>query len=224
MKKTCRICKIEKELINFPKRKDSKDGYRNECKVCHNKARRETYLKNIQHENQIRKKYYQENIVAIKEKKKEHYQKNKDYYFTKNKEYRDAHRQELNEYAKKYRKEHQKEITLKKKEKRHNNEKYYFEIYLRNKINNYLYRYGKIRKNNNVQEILGCSFEDFKNYIESKFKENMSWENRGEWHLDHIIPLSTAKSYEDLIKLNHYSNFQPLWAYENLKKGNKLEV
>lgn len=50
----------------------------------------------------------------------------------------------------------------------------------------------------------------------------MTFENHGEWHLDHIIPLASAINEEDIIKLNHYTNFQPLWSKENLKKGSKI--
>lgn len=52
----------------------------------------------------------------------------------------------------------------------------------------------------------------------------MTWENRNEWHIDHITPLSSAKTEEELYKLCHYTNLQPLWAEENLKKGNKIIV
>ena len=48
----------------------------------------------------------------------------------------------------------------------------------------------------------------------------MSWSNHGKWHLDHIIPISSARTKEEAIKLNHYSNFQPLWAIDNLVKHN----
>jgi hypothetical protein len=51
----------------------------------------------------------------------------------------------------------------------------------------------------------------------------MTWQNRNLWHLDHIIPLASAKSEKELINLNHYTNFQPLWALENMKKSNKLQ-
>ena len=51
----------------------------------------------------------------------------------------------------------------------------------------------------------------------------MSWENMGKWHIDHIIPLSTAITEEDVIRLCHYTNLQPLWAEDNLKKSNKLD-
>jgi hypothetical protein len=50
----------------------------------------------------------------------------------------------------------------------------------------------------------------------------MSWENRSEWHIDHIVPLSSAKSEAEIIFLNHYSNLQPLWAKDNIQKSNKM--
>jgi hypothetical protein len=53
------------------------------------------------------------------------------------------------------------------------------------------------------------------------FRDGMSWENKGKWHIDHIIPLSSAKTHEDVIKLCHFKNLQPLWEQENKKKGNK---
>ena len=59
-------------------------------------------------------------------------------------------------------------------------------------------------------------------HLEGLFMEGMSWENQGEWHLDHIIPVSIATSEEEIIKLNHYTNFQPLWAEDNIIKSNKL--
>lgn len=76
-------------------------------------------------------------------------------------------------------------------------------------------------KKSKTQEILGCSFEFFKEYIESMFVEGMTWYNHGEWHLDHKIPISWSETEEDLIKLNHYTNFQPLWSHDNLSKGNR---
>jgi hypothetical protein len=51
----------------------------------------------------------------------------------------------------------------------------------------------------------------------------MNWENRSKWHLDHIYPTSLAQSVEEIIKLNHYTNFQPMWAEENIRKGNRLD-
>ena len=51
----------------------------------------------------------------------------------------------------------------------------------------------------------------------------MTWENTSKWHKDHIIPLSTAKTYEEVIALNHYTNFQPLWSEDNILKSDRLD-
>ena len=77
-------------------------------------------------------------------------------------------------------------------------------------------------KKSRAYEILGAEWDFVKNYIESMFKEGMTWENHGEWHIDHIIPISSGKTEDEVIKLCHYSNLQPLWAEENLLKGDKV--
>lgn len=101
---------------------------------------------------------------------------------------------------------------------------YAFKIQLRDNIRNAFKRRGQKKFSIRTQEIVGIDFDGFKAYIESKFQEGMSWENRGEWHLDHIIPISMAETKEDLIKLCHHTNYQPLWAIDNIKKGNKIII
>jgi hypothetical protein len=80
---------------------------------------------------------------------------------------------------------------------------------------------NKLRKNNKTFEILGCTPEFLKYHIEKQFHNGMSWDNRTEWHIYHKTPLSSAKTEEEIFKLCHYTNLQPLWRYDNLKKGNK---
>ena len=70
--------------------------------------------------------------------------------------------------------------------------------------------------------MIGCQWDELKNHIESKFVDDMSWSNRHLWHIDHIVPLARAKSEEEMIKLSHYTNLQPLWAEDNFKKGAKF--
>lgn len=77
------------------------------------------------------------------------------------------------------------------------------------------------KKNTHFSQYIGCDRETLMNHLSSKFKDNMSFENYGEWHIDHIIPLSSAKSEEELYRLCHYTNLQPLWGIDNIKKGNK---
>jgi hypothetical protein len=82
---------------------------------------------------------------------------------------------------------------------------------------------GGFAKKSRSNEILGTSYNEFKLFIENKFLEGMTWDNHGDWHLDHITPISWAKTEDEIYKLNHYSNFQPLWKEDNLSKGNKYE-
>jgi len=81
-------------------------------------------------------------------------------------------------------------------------------------------------KAGHTRELLGCSIQELKLYLESKFQPGMTWENHGTfgWHIDHVKPcasfdLSDAREQE---KCFHYTNMQPLWAKENLSKGSKI--
>ena len=93
---------------------------------------------------------------------------------------------------------------------------------LRNIISQSIRKNG-FKKQSKTSEILGCPFDQFKLYLESKFEPWMSWDNYGlyngelnyGWDIDHIIPLSSGKKEEDIIKLNHYLNLQPLCSYTN---------
>lgn len=78
------------------------------------------------------------------------------------------------------------------------------------------------RKNTKTQALLGCSYEQFRAHLEAQFTEGMTWENFGEWHLDHILPCAAAKNETELLALQHYSNFQPMWGFANLQKGTSL--
>jgi hypothetical protein len=77
-------------------------------------------------------------------------------------------------------------------------------------------------KNNKTEKILGCTFEKFREHIEKQFKPGMTWLNHGDWELDHIVPISFAKTEEEVIKFSHYTNLQPLWWQDNLNKRDNL--
>ena len=78
------------------------------------------------------------------------------------------------------------------------------------------------KKLKRTTEILGCSIEFFKSHIERQFTNGMSWENRKDWHIDHVIPLSSAATEEEVISLNHFTNLRPMFAKDNLVKGDKV--
>jgi hypothetical protein len=71
---------------------------------------------------------------------------------------------------------------------------------------------------------LGCSIARFKLFIEYQFKSGMTWDNRGEWHLDHVKPLSSfdLTDRQQFLDACHYTNYQPMWAEDNIKKGADL--
>lgn len=78
------------------------------------------------------------------------------------------------------------------------------------------------KKNKRTEEILGCTIEEFKTYIENKFTTEMNWDNHGTyWHLDHKKPIALATNEEEVYVLNHHTNFQPLYWEDNLAKGCK---
>lgn len=79
-------------------------------------------------------------------------------------------------------------------------------------------------KSKSTLEVLGCSYEEFKIHIENQFTKEMSWDKLGDIHIDHIIPISSVETIEEVYKLNHYTNLQPLWAKDNLSKYNKIDI
>jgi hypothetical protein len=222
--KKCSKCGIIKDVSFFSKNNKTKDKLHCSCKECD----KEKYHKNREY-----------NILRMREYKKNNPEKMKDYFLRKKdsyKEYRDSKKEEIKSYMKDYYSsnlEKRKKYLEKNKEilslKRNNSEKkrresdslYKLKIYMRNRIWFYLKK-SDIRKKNTTFEVVGCSPQQLKIFLEQKFTEGMSWENQGKWHIDHIIPLSSAKTEEELYKLCHFTNLQPMWASENIKKGAKI--
>lgn len=92
---------------------------------------------------------------------------------------------------------------------------------LRARLYHFLNEKG-FKKQTSTQNIIGCDWETLKAHIESKFTNKMTWENRHLWVIDHIIPLASATSEEDVYRLSHYSNLQPLWEEVNNAKGDLM--
>jgi hypothetical protein len=83
------------------------------------------------------------------------------------------------------------------------------------------FKNASLDKKYSTKDLLGCTSKELRIHIERQFAKDMSWDNYGEWHIDHIIPLSSGKTQEEINFLCHYSNLQPLWALDNIKKGNR---
>jgi hypothetical protein len=183
---------------------DNKDKFKKWRKKWHDNDDNSTYKK------EKIKEWRENNKEYLKEYSKKKYQENKELLAENKKKWRKENKDKINEYRRSYQKNRLKYDPLFK-----------LKSSIRNRINTSFKRSG-YKKNSKIFDILGCSFDDFKIYLESMFVENMSWENQGKWHLDHIIPISSAKSENDILRLNHYTNFQPLWAEDNIKKSNKI--
>lgn len=193
--KVCNECGLEKTLSEFYKRNDTPTGYRNNCKECKLKKNHTWSKENKERVVNIAKIWREKNKESIRERIKEWEIKN----------YRKI-RDRKNKRAKERRKE---DLIFN----------------LTNKVRCRLRKYLtilNITKRNKTFDIVGCTPEFLKEHLETQFTDGMSWENRNEWHIDHIIPLSSAKTEDELYKLCHYTNLQPLWAEDNIKKSNKI--
>lgn len=123
-------------------------------------------------------------------------------------------------YLKRYNNANRERLNWQKLLHKHSSELNEFKIFMRQRIQAC---YKEKRKfSYALQGIVGCNITEFRRHIASQFQEGMSEANYGEWHLDHIIPLASASSIEEVERLSHYTNYQPLWAEDNLRKSDNL--
>jgi hypothetical protein len=233
-KKICSKCKLEKVVCEFYNSKTQLDGKRCECKVCSNKSSILYNQKNKEKVSRIKQKYVDNNKEKVKkskkewfdknpEYKKEHYNKNIDHILKKNRNYYENNREKIIDYNKKYIKTNKETINKKNKKRYDTDILYKLKLSMRGRLNSFL-KTKQIKKHNKTFIIIGCIPEYLKEHIENQFTDGMCWENYGlyGWHIDHIIPLSSANTEDEIYKLCHYTNLQPLWAEDNLKKSNKI--
>lgn len=198
--KICSKCGVEKELKDFNKMSKVKCGVRSYCRECQKIDSKKYRLENKEKIKEYNTKWNKENQEYYKKYFEEYYIINYE------KERKLKWSRDNREYSNNYQKKRKKEDIL-------------FNIIsnMRNSVNRYL-KY----KSKHTFEIIGCSPQLLKEHLENQFVSGMGWDNRSEWHIDHIVPLSSAKTEDELYKLCHYTNLQPLWAEENLKKSNKI--
>jgi len=180
------------------------------------------YLKNKEKRNEQQKQYRLKNKEKIKERQKQYRLKNKE----KRKKYDLINKEKIKEWTKQYRKENRKKINERRKKRLQTDINYKIAEFFRTRIREILLN-QKTMKSAKTAKLLGCSWDEARIYIQSQFKEGMTWDNHGMygWHIDHIIPCASfdLKDPEQQKKCFHYTNLQPLWAHENLSKGAKIE-
>jgi hypothetical protein len=206
--KVCLKCGVEKPLSEYHRKKCIRDGYNTRCKSCIKLDGIVYREKNKEVIKEKKRKYNLDNAVSIKEKRKKYYIKNKECIKAK---------------SIKYFRENKENINLRNIKKRETNPNFLLSDRLRTRLNRAIkaeYKAGSAVRD------LGCSIAFFKSYIESKFEQGMSWSNRKNWHLDHIVPLSyfDLSNREEFLQACHYTNYQPLFGPDNISKGDKLPV
>lgn len=219
--KVCSKCNEFKIFDEFGVRKNASDGRKSACKSCLNNEDKQYYNENIQKESDRKKLSYQENKTEILEKCKDYRESNKEDISKRRSEDRQVNPEKYKEYGKNWRDKNPGWMNQYAIKRRENDPLFKLQCNIRSRTNA-LFRYNKWTKTNSFKQYIGCSLEELKIHIEKQFVNGMTWENQGEWHLDHIQPLSSAKTTEELFKLCHYKNLQPLWAIDNLKKCAKI--
>jgi len=221
--KVCTKCKIEKENCEFNFRKDTQK-YVSRCKLCDKEYYTEYYKKNkktiLERSNLYYKENTEEKLIYSKKYRENNVDKVKKY----SEDYLKKNFQKNRDRVKKWKKNNKEKRNFNDKNRRKNDPMFRLTQYLRGRTGFYFKKIG-VDKEDKTFNIIGCSLVFLKEFIEKKFVEGMSWELMGKHiHIDHIIPLSSAKTKDELYKLCHYTNLQPLWAKDNLKKSNKILI
>ena len=238
--KICKICGIKKTIDNFNKC-SGRNCTRTECKMCQSKINKQYRKNNKDTLNEKHKEYVKNNKEKYKEYSRKCYEKHKQKRNKQSKEYREQNKNKIKEYNKKYYKNNKEKITqnvkkyrdsnkqqLIKKQEEYNNKRrkedsiFKLKCNIRNMINRSFTR-KEYKKNKHTEDIIGCSIACFINHLLETFKNNYGYEYDGieEVHIDHIMPLATAHTEEEVVKLCNYTNLQLLKAKDNLKKSSK---
>lgn len=200
--KRCARCKIELPLKNFCKDKSKSLRRQSNCKNCQKQWRRENKNRLVAYFNEYRK----ENKNNINERNRQWYTKNKNWY----KQYHAT-----TEYKDKRNKRNKNRLLT--------DMQFKLTCRLRIRLNDAIrhnYKVGSAIRD------LGCSILELKKYLEKQFKEGMTWKNHGKWHIDHRLPLKhfDLTDRNQLLRAVNYTNLQPMWAKDNLSKGDKILV
>jgi hypothetical protein len=195
--KTCKKCNEQKSLIEYCKRKDTKDGYHRYCKEC-------SYT--------ISAKYYHTTGKELRKDYYDQYRKdNKEYY----NQYVNNHYHNNKEYYREYNNTRSATDPI-----------FRLKHAINSNININLRKYLQIKKDKSLS-YLGITMEEYCTYLENQFTPEMNWDNYGSyWEIDHIIPIDSfdLSDEKQLYECFNYKNTQPLYWLENKQKSNKLTL
>ena len=201
--KTCTKCNQIKPLTEYYKRGK---GYNSRCKHCCRAKLKKYYENNPEKFRTYVKKYRENNLEKCRARSKKYYENNREKRSAYKKKYRENNREKRRAYTNR---RYETDIKFRTK------------TLLRSRIKDAL---KKKKKSSRSMELIGCSILHFMKHIEKQFVPGMTWENQGEWHIDHMIPCASfdLEDPEQQRRCFHYTNQQPLWAAENISKGDKI--
>ena len=220
--KQCSVCKRTLPVEQFYKHSRHKDGLTSECKECIKQKQKQYREDNTENIRAKKKKWQEENRTLMNQWSKDYVKRHPDRRKESLKRYYETHKENKQEYAKKHMDVHNK--SCKKY-----NEKSRCDPVLKMKFRMRSLLYVAFKNSNTVkskhtEEIIGLPATEFCNYLLETFKNiyGRDWDGKEEVNIDHIIPVSTAETEEDVIRLNHYSNLRLITKEDNLKKGTKI--
>jgi len=199
--KHCFKCDNNLPFDSFYKNKARKDGLQTYCKNCMAKV----------------------NAQSFQDHKPDRIKKNLEYQKTdKSKEYKRNWANNKYQNDEEHRKKCIENVVKRERELLKNNEEFRLVKTLRSRLYKAISQI-KAEKSDTTMNLTGCTIKELKNYLEEKFTEGMTWDNHGDWHIDHIKPICAfdLSSEEEQKRCFHFTNLQPLWAEDNLSKGGK---
>jgi hypothetical protein len=201
--KICSKCKIEKTISEFYRDTNKKAGIKPYCKVC---------------SNLYTSIWKSKNKEKTKDTKKKTYEKNRDYYKKKSNEYYYLNKEKIRERLQNNKQERYARLKF----YRYSNSGVRIQRSISSALSKMI---NKTQTTSMYLNKFGYSIEELKSHLENKFKEGMSFDNYGEWHIDHITPKSwfNCENEDELINCWSLENLQPLWAEENCSKGNRYK-
>ena len=215
MNKICNRCDVEKDINDFYKGNAK-------CKKCKIEYQKEFASLNKDNIKKYKHQYHVNNLDSIKNKKKEYYKENREHTKTKSAKHYSLNKDAKLKYQKEYAENNRENRNLYTRNRCKTDNLFRMKCSIHGMISR-VFRDKNYTKKSRSHVIIGCPYEFLLSYLESKFESWMTWENKGlysgelnyGWDIDHIIPLSSAINESELLKLNHYTNLQPLDSYIN---------
>ena len=220
--KECTKCKEVKDTTEFYKRNEYENTWTSHCKVCTQTRHRSHKVDPVQEGAKTCTRCIIEKPVADFGPMKTAFDGRKPHcnacHALLNLEYVERNRDEVNARWRAANPRH----AERNRERRAEDPSYRIRCNLSGRVSSALKDAGT-RKSTRTMELTGCSIQELLTHLESKFEEGMTWENHGEWHIDHIRPCASFDllKMEDQRQCFHWTNLQPLWALDNLRKSSR---